>query len=738
MCAKRRANGDKKKILFSDDFYSDLSAQDMLHAVLIRSPFAYGTISSIDFAPKTKIPEGYTLITHKDIPGKIWLTILGTDIPLLCTGEIAYKGEPIALLVGRDKEILSELKASVRIQLDKKELRENESKFSRAYRSLSVSLKDGSPLEQSITSLKHSLEDFSKPKEIVAKRKILVGNTEEIFANEEKAVFVVEGTWKNQIHYASNKETEGVFAQVKAGNLHISTPSQWIPQTLNTVAQVTGFSKEKIFLTRTKTFGTTTASLWQNGILASLASLAALKTGKAVRLSLSRTEQEEFIEHAGAISISHKTALDKNGILTAMEVSIDYDAGAYNPFAALILDRLSLAACGIYNCKNVKVSAKAYKSHNVPSSQGLSMLDSPSFFAVENQIQKIAEITGFSPVELRQINKAGGIQKHTEPFTFAFGRSNDAINAVAIRSDFKRKYTVSRLAEHGRYEIEDNLPYSPPLRGIALACAFEGSGYFGEDFEKFPVSMQISVTEEKKIVVHALPPSLAIKEIWTKIILESVETEKRNILFTGESDEESAKKKNSSEIPNALVGNVSIKTHLLQKCVTSLKRKKIDGTPFSIKKSIPLSRKRAWNQLDFTGSPFFNTAFGTCTVEVEFDACTFREKLRKICVIIDGGKILNPKAAENTVFRTIQHCLESLVEEETLRCPLISVQFTQSEEEPKQIGGLIYSILPAAYASALSQAIAQAVNCVPLQTDSLYKIRESAEITKRLATEEER
>ena len=736
MCAKRKA-ADKKKILFSDDFYSDLSTTDMLHAVLIRSPFAYGTISSIGFAPKTKIPEGYALFTHTDIPGKIWVSILGTDIPVLCAGEIAYKGEPVALLVGADKDVLAELKATVRIQLDKKELKENESRFSRAYRSLSVSLRDGSLIEQSLTSLKNSLEDFSKPKEIVAKRKISVGNTEEVFADSEKAAFIVEGTWKSQIPYKSHTETEGVLAQVKAGNLHIATPSQWISQTVNTVAQVTGFSKEKIILTRTKSFEKTSAALWQNGILASLAALATLKTGRPVRLSLSRSEQEEFIERASAISITHKTALDKNGILTAMEVSIDYDSGAYNPFAAFILDRLSLAACGIYNCKNVRVSAKAYKSHNPPSSQNLSMLDSQAFFAVENQIQKIAEITGFSPVDLRQINKAGGVQKHTEPFTFSFGRSNDAINAVAIRSDFKRKYTVSRLAEHGRYEIADNLHYSPPLRGIALACAFEGSGYFGSDFEKYPVAMQISATEEKKIVVHALPPSLSVKEIWTKIILDSIETEKRNILFTSELGEDSAKKKNEIELPNALVGDVSIKTILLQKCVDSLKRKKIDGTPFSIKKTLPTSRKKAWNQAEFTGIPFYNTAFGTCTVELELDTCTYRETLKKICVIIDGGKILHPKAAENAVHRAIQHCLASLVGEETLRCPTVSVQFTQSEEEPKQIGSLIYSMLPAAYASALSQAIAVTVSEMPLQTDSLYKIREQHENAKRPATEDE-
>lgn len=727
MCAKRKS-GDKKKVLFSDEFYSDLHVNDMIHAVIVRSPFSYGKITSIDFAPKAKIPAGYFLFTYKDLPGKKQVNILGTDIPILCTGKIAYKGEAVALIAGEDKKVLEELRSSVRIQLDKTELKTSESKFSRAYNSLSVSFKDGTPIEESLISLKTSLEDFSKPKEIIAKRKVTVGKSEEIFTDEEKAAFIIEGKWKNQIPYYSNKETEGAVAQVKAGNLYITTPSKWIEQTISTVSQVTDFPKDKIFLTKTKGFGETTSSLYQNGILSALAAFAAIKTGKTVRLALSRTEQESFIESPGDITISHKSSLDKNGLFSAMEVSIEYDSGAYNPFASYILDRLVLAACGIYNCKNVKINARAYKSHNPPSSQVISMIDSQAFFAVENQVQKISEITGFSPVELRQMNKAGGLQKHTEPFNFFFGRSSDAINAVAIRSDFKRKYTVSRLAEYGRNEKSDNLTYAPPFRGIALACAFEGSGYLGSEFEKSNISMHISLNQDKKLFVHAQPPSLSIKEIWTKIIQDSIEIEKRNIIFTGESEDESSKKKITPlPLPESLAGDVSIKTILLQKCLDSLKRKKIDGSPISIKKSLPLSRKKAWSQSDFSGTPFYNTAFGTCTVEVELDTCTFREKIRKICVIIDGGKILHPKAAENIVHRSISRCLSSLVRDESLKCPSISVQFTQSEEEPKQIGGLIYSILPAAYASALSQAIALTVNKLPLRTDSLYKIKKESE-----------
>ena len=746
MCAKRKT-GDKKKILFSDEFYSDMSAENLLHAILIQSPFSYGTISSIDFAPKTKVPEGYFLFTAKDLGEKQRVNILGTEVPLLCTGEIAYKGEAVALLVGENLEILEELKTSVRIELSKQSLIENEMKFANGYNGLSVSLKDGSPIQDSLVSLRRTLENFSKPIEIIAKRKISVGQPEKFFYerpsssetqndSEEKDFKVIEGNWKSHIPYRSNRETEGALSYLKGGNLHIFTASQWISELRRILSETTNFQKEKIIITRTKISVKTTASLYQNAIFASLCALLSIKTGRTVKLELSRSAHEQLLESAGEVRISHKTAVDKSGILQAMDISIEFDAGSYNPLAAEILDRITVASSGIYSCKNVRINAKAFKTHKPPSSFHLSMIDSQGFFAIENQIQKIADITGISPIDLRLMNKASSLQKANLPFTYSFGRSNDAINAVAIRSDFKRKYTVARLSNRVRYEGTLNSAYAPPFRGIALACAFDGSGFMSSSFQKSNISMQLSVNEEKKIIVNAYPPSISIKEIWTKIITDSIDIEKRSIIFTNEITEENGKKSEEISIPDTLVGTVSIKTILLKKCVDSLKRKKFDGTPFSVKKSLTRSRKKIWDDEKFLGQPYYNTAFGSCTVELELDNTTFREKIKKICIIIDGGKILHPKAAENAIYRGIQRTLSLLVEDDSLSCPTVSVQFTQSEEEPKQIGHLVYSILPAAYTAALSQALSSTVSSLPLKTDSIFRTIEKSENTRLTVLED--
>ena len=302
------------------------------------------------------------------------------------------------------------------------------------------------------------------------------------------------------------------------------------------------------------------------------------------------------------------------------------------------------------------------------------------------------------------------------------------MKAVCARSDFNRKYAVYKLAERGRYETDENSPYSPPLRGIGMAAAFDGNGYLGTNFKNENFSLQVTMTDERKIVVNTAPPSQNIKEIWQKIIIDSLGVDKRSIQFNLDLSLAEASEKGIASIQNDLmIGNISIKTHLLKKCIEAIRRKKDAALPITVKKSIAPSKRNQWKEETFSGTPFFSTSFGTCVVEVEYDSCAFSEQVTGVFAVIDCGKIANPQAAETAAKQAIKKCLSTLVFGDSLKCPKIVVQFAQSDDEPKNLDSLIYSILPSAFCSATSQALALTVNELPLKTDSLFKIKEISE-----------
>ncbi|MBQ0051515.1 MAG: xanthine dehydrogenase family protein [Treponema sp.] len=694
MCAKRKSSTDKnKRILFSESFYSDMTANEMLHGILIRSPFSSGKLKLVEFDANEKLPEGYTLITAKDIPGQKAISTFGTKIPFLCDGNIKYKGEPLGIIAGPDKKILEELSSKINIIVSEETKTENDA--------------------------------AQNEKEAIASRDFTFGNVEEIFSDEEKFEHIIEGKWNNSISFHDNKETEGCFCYIKGGNLHVFSPSNWISHLRNCICGATNFAPENVIITRTNIFTKNTNSMWIDGILAAQACVTALKTGKPVMLKLSRKEQQQFVENPAKVNVKYRTALDENGELLAIDADIKVDTGCFNPFSSEIINRFIIASCSCYATKNLRVKASIYSSKNPPAAINLATIDSQIFFAMESQIQKICEETKFLPLELRLKNlNTPQVQKKIKfPFNFAFGRAQDVLNSVCKFADFNRKHAVYRISEENLNSINETSPYAPPMRGVGLACAFEGSGYLGTHFNNKNFNLQVTLTEEKKVIVNAIPQSYSIKEIWTKQIMDALDVERKNISFDYETSTDSSSKENIVILPEALFGNISVKTHLLAKCLDSLKKKKETELPATVKKTLSTARRNNWDLENFCGVPFFSTAFGACAVEVEFDPCSYREKIISIHAIVDSGKILHVKAAENAVRQSIQKCLSTLVQKECVECPKITVQFAASEEEPKQLGHLIQSILPAAYASAISQSIGKNLNELPLKTDSLFKLR---------------
>ena len=177
------------------------------------------------------------------------------------------------------------------------------------------------------------------------------------------------------------------------------------------------------------------------------------------------------------------------------------------------------------------------------------------------------------------------------------------------------------------------------------------------------------------------------------------------------------------ENPQTTGASISINTLLIKKAAEALNRKLLSDSPFpvTIKKTFSVNPKRNWNIQTFSGYPFVTTSFAAMILELELDMATYTPQLRGIWFIVDAGKILNPHAAETALKNSIQEELRELIEDDEIESPEISIQFIQSNDEAKQLGDIASSLLPAAYSSALSQAVGKTITNMPVQTDTVYK-----------------
>ena len=109
MCAKTQ----KKQFEFINSYYSDLSLDEQVIALIVRSPVASGTIRSINHP---SLPEGYSIFTKKDLRWETDIEVLDTKIPLLAYEKISYEGEAIAIVCGPSIHVARRIIAGLDIQ----------------------------------------------------------------------------------------------------------------------------------------------------------------------------------------------------------------------------------------------------------------------------------------------------------------------------------------------------------------------------------------------------------------------------------------------------------------------------------------------------------------------------------------------------------------------------------------------------------------------------------------------
>ena len=97
------------------------------------------------------------------------------------------------------------------------------------------------------------------------------------------------------------------------------------------------------------------------------AALLSWRTGRPVKVKLSR--QESILVHPKrhAMEMDFTTACDENGILTGMKAIIISDTGAVRSLGGPVLQRACTHAAGPYNYQNVEIDGKAVYTNNPPA-----------------------------------------------------------------------------------------------------------------------------------------------------------------------------------------------------------------------------------------------------------------------------------------------------------------------------------------------------------------------------------
>ena len=139
-------------------------------------------------------------------------------------------------------------------------------------------------------------------------------------------------------------------------------------------------------------------------IIALHAALLARKSGKPVRMIYDRHEDLSATTKRHPAIVTHRTGVKVDGTITAQEIEIVMDGGAYCTLTPVVLSRGAIHAGGPYRCENVRIRARATRT-NTPPNGAFRGFGAPQVeFAAEIQVDRLAEALGMSPIEIRRRN----------------------------------------------------------------------------------------------------------------------------------------------------------------------------------------------------------------------------------------------------------------------------------------------------------------------------------------------
>src|SRR5947209_4657551 len=229
------------------------------------------------------------------------------------------------------------------------------------------------------------------------------------------------------------------------------------------------------------------------------AALLAWKSGKPVKIVYDRAEDMAATTKRHPSRTRHRTAVDNDGKLLAMEIDFVIDGGAYTTLSPVVLSRGTIHAAGPYSCPNVRIRSRAVAT-NVPPHGAFRGFGAPqSIFALERHMDQVACAVGLSPEEFRRRNF---LRPHDTTATGQVIRENINLNELMDRafqlSDYASKRERYARENHGRRV----------KRGIGFASFMHGAGFTGSGEEYLSSVVEVEATAEG--IVHVLTANTEI------------------------------------------------------------------------------------------------------------------------------------------------------------------------------------------------------------------------------------
>src|SRR5512143_2165479 len=562
----------------------------MLHGRTIRTTVARGEVTAVhlDFDR-----AGFTIVDHSDIPGRNVVALIQDDQPSLVEREIRHAEEAVLLLAHEDREVLRA--ASVRL--------------------------DERPAEP-VLDPERSPRAF---KEIAIDK----GDLGRGFA---EADVVVEGEYRTGRQEHVYVDPQGVVAVPSDGGMTVYGSLQCPYYVHKALAGLLGFPPDKVRVVQTETGGGFGGKEDYPSIIAGHAALLALKSGRPVKLVYDRLEDMAATTKRHPSIVRHRTGVTRDGRITAVDIEVLLDGGAYCTLSPVVLSRGCLHATGPYRCENVRVRGRVVMTNTPPSGAFRGFGAPQTVFAAEVQMDRVAETLGIDPVRLRERNALRPGDAMATGQVLGEDASALAVLREAVeRSDFHRKRRAFRGTN----------------RGVGLSLFYHGAGFTGsgEVFLASKASLELTA-RGARIRVGSTEMGQGTRTTLAQLVAETlgVAVERVDV-----ADPDTGLVPDSG--PTVASRTCMVVGGLLKACAEEMKERLGSLTPERyLKRHGPLVVTKqyqpppgiAWDDATYRGDAYATYGWGCDVAEVELDPVTYEVRPTRVTAVVEIGRAADP------------------------------------------------------------------------------------------------
>ncbi len=402
-------------------FAADFDKRDLLYAKVLRSPHAHARIKRIDASKAKALPGVAAVLTWQDIPRVVYSTAGQSDpIPgpldtFSLDNKVRFVGDRVAFVAAERPEIAEAALRLIEVEyeplpavLDKEE-----------------AMKPGAPvIHDEPEYVPFAVCDPAR--NLAAEIRIDIGDVEKGFAEADE---IFEGVYEvPKVQQAHIEPHVALTYWDEDDRLIIRTSTQVPFHVRRQLAPVLGLPIKRIRVIKPRIGGGFGGK--QEVLMEDVAAHLTIATGRPVLYEYSREEEFIAARSRHPMKVWLKTGVKRDGTMTANEMRVLSDTGAYGCHALTVTGNTGHKAMALYvgdgeyrKAPNIRFYADVVYTNTPPAGAYRGYGVPQGFWPLERHMEKIARALGLDPLEFRLKNALRPGEYH--PFSTAWNEGRE-------------------------------------------------------------------------------------------------------------------------------------------------------------------------------------------------------------------------------------------------------------------------------------------------------------------------